>query len=476
MGLIARKNKKQFKKEFIFLILLMLLAFAVRFHNTGELSGGDDSQYATMASYIIEDPIKAIYPAFPDDLSSLNNMKYNRPFAATPIVPFIFIFGYTNTAVKLPSIIFAILTIIPLFYLIKRQFNTKIAYIASILFAFSPFHILFSRAGFLHSALTFYVVLTIFFVVKAIEDKKTHYIYLAAMMFLINVLTTDFRGILPLLCLIPYLFIKNNDFKNIRKLRILKIIKYFLVKYKHFIIAWSIACVVYLVYMIIPVILWNDTSYLKWIGYVTIHSLGLDKNYHGYMPFSKNIIIMGKHLILTPFIGLIFVSMCYGIVFSIKKIIKSIKKPEYILWLAYISISILFYINKQPYLQRQVVFTPSYVVLASLGIYVSYVKFIKNKSIAFPLLWGFTTLYGIIMLYLFPSLFNLKITKGVIALLLTIINEHFYLIFLLVLLITIALTILIKFRKWNKEKLKKGAGIVIALFLVINILTASLLT
>ncbi|MFH1439370.1 MAG: glycosyltransferase family 39 protein [Candidatus Woesearchaeota archaeon] len=470
-----RENKKNCKKEIIFLILLMALAFAIRFHNTGELSGGDDSQYGTMAGYIIKDPIKAIYPAFPADLTSLNNLKYNRPFAATPIVPFVLLLGYTSTAVKMPSIIFAVLTLIPLFYLLKRQFNTKIAYIASILFAFSPFHILFSRGGFLHSVLTFYIVLTIFFVVKAVEDKKKIYVYLAAMMFLINILTTDFRGILPLLCLIPYLFIKNNDLENIRKLKFLKIIKYFIVRYKQYIIAWSIVCILYLVYMIIPAILWNDTSHLKWIAYVTVHSLGLDKNYHGYMSFSENIIIMGKHLILTPFIGLIFISILYGILFSIKRIIKGIKKSEYILWLTYISISILFYINKQPYLQRQTVFTPSYAVLAGIGIYITYTKFIKNKSMAFPLLWGLSAIYSIIMLYMFPKLFNLKITNGFISHLLNIAREYYLIIILVISLFTIASIMIIKLIKWDKKRLKNGADLIIALFLLINILTASIL-
>lgn len=473
MTIIKKESKKI---ELIFLIILILATFLIRFYNTGELSGGDDSEYAQLAVHIIEQPFRAIYPSFQDEPMSYKNYKYNRPFAATPIVPFIFIFGYTITSVKLPSILFACLTIVVLFYLLKKQFNAKVAYLATVLFAFLPFHIAFSRSGFLHSALTFYIVLTIFLIVTYFEKKQPYLIYLAALVSLINILTTDFRGILPLLSLIPYIIIKTSTIQHIKGINkeyaiqnFLLILKAIIKEYKHFIIAALLSFFIYFLYILIPLILWNDSSYISWLKFVFIHSLGISKNYVYYKPFSENIVLMGKYLILTPFIGLIFVPMFFGLLFAVSGIIKRIKLPEYILWISYLLVSLLYYINKQPYVERQVVFSPVYVTLAAIGIYLCYVKFIKHKSIFFPLLFGLSSIYLILIIKLFPSIFGLNIQNiNRMVLLFNIIDNYFYLIIIIICILTLVSILIINAAK-NKIIIKKTAIIAISIFLLVNL-------
>ena len=479
---MEKKRINQKTIELFFLLILVVSTFSVRFYNSGELSGGDDSEYAQLAMHIIENPSRAIYPSFPDEPTSYGGYKYNRPFAATPIVPFIFIFGYTNTAVKLPSIIFACLTVIVLYYLLKRQFNTKIAYLATILFAFLPFHIAFSRSGFLHSALTFYVVLTIFLVIKSIEENKPHYTYLAAFVCLVNLLTTDFRGILPILSLIPYIAIKiyfsaktglnNNKSPS-------QISRQLLCKYKHFIIATIIALFIYFLYMLLPWILWNDTSYLNWFKIILIHSLGINKAYMNYKPFTENILLMGKYLILTPFIGLIFIPLLFGLIYSLTKIVtlaKRVRNVHYLLWLSYLAVSLLYYINKQPYVERQTVFSPAYVTFAAIGIYIVYISFIRQNKLLLPLLIGLTTIYWIIILKFFPFLFSVDI-KGnyVIETMLKTTNQYFYLFIMFIVFLAVILIIYISRTNLRKEQLRKIATIFIIIFLTINILSASFL-
>ena len=64
---MIKEEHKAKKIELIILFVLIILTFSIRFYNTGELSSGDDSQYAQLAFHIIEKPTRAIYPSFPDD-------------------------------------------------------------------------------------------------------------------------------------------------------------------------------------------------------------------------------------------------------------------------------------------------------------------------------------------------------------------------------------------------------------------------
>ncbi len=293
------------KKENIFLIAILLCTFFLRIYNANELSGGDDSQFAQMATFAIQSPEKIIYPSQPDEPMSWGGVHYTRPFAVIPLVISIFIFGYTKYAILMPALIFSVLSVLLIYIIIKKQFNTKTAFIASILFAFSPFHIAFTRNGMLHSALTFYCLLTTFLVIKAIDEKNNTLLYLAAFVCLINAWTTDFRGLVPLIALLPYLWLKKVKTE----------------KLKHFILAAFIAVIIYLGYMIIPLIFFNNPEFLKSFFYRTSMSLPA-----GELPSSFSMIALAKtmitYLIMTPFIGLIFIPMLFGLSYSIKKIRK----------------------------------------------------------------------------------------------------------------------------------------------------------
>lgn len=64
-------------------------------------------------------------------------------------VPTIFLFGVTSFAVRLPSAIFGILTVIATFFFVKELFKRNdLALLSSFLLAISPWHIQFSRIAF----------------------------------------------------------------------------------------------------------------------------------------------------------------------------------------------------------------------------------------------------------------------------------------------------------------------------------------
>ena len=113
------------KKEHIFLIIILLCTFLIRIYNANELSGGDDSQFAQLATFAIKSPEKIIYPSFPDEPMSWGGLHYTRPFAVIPLVISILIFGYNKYAILMPTLIFSVLSVLLLYIIVKKQFNTK---------------------------------------------------------------------------------------------------------------------------------------------------------------------------------------------------------------------------------------------------------------------------------------------------------------------------------------------------------------
>jgi len=368
------------KKEQIFLIILLLCTFLIRIYNANELSGGDDSEYAQLSVFAIESKEKIIYPSFPDEPMSYGGYYYARPFAVIPIIAPILILGYNKYAILMPTLIFSVLSVLLLYLIVKRQFNTKIAFIASILFAFSPFHIAFTRNGFLHGALVFYCLLATYLVVRAIDEKRNLFIYLAAFACLINAWTTDFRGLVPLIALAPYVYLRDVDKKQL----------------KHFFYAGIIVLGLFFVYMLIPLIFFNSPRFLQSFINMFVYAVSgtTESVLGGSMTLYESIIFMIKYLVMTPFVGLIFIPMTFGVVY----LVNDIKKPECSMWLFWLLSILVFYMQGKPYVERQLVIVPAFAVLASVGLVYS----LKNRFV-FPLLFASTSSWIVFMVSKFPS-------------------------------------------------------------------------
>lgn len=84
-------------------------------------------------------------------------------------VPFIALFGLSELAVRLPSALFGIATVLLLYFFVKELFvNSKnIALLSALLLALSPWHIILSRAGFEANIATFFILLGVYLIVAA---------------------------------------------------------------------------------------------------------------------------------------------------------------------------------------------------------------------------------------------------------------------------------------------------------------------
>ena len=444
------------KKEHIFLIILLLCTFLVRIYNANELSGGDDSQFAQLATFSIQSKWRMIYTSFPDEPMSYRNFHYSRPCTAIPLVVSILILGYNKYAILMPTLIFSVLSVLLLYIIVKKQFNTRIAFIASLLFAFSPFHIAFTRNGFLHGALTFYCLLAIFLVIKAIDEKKNLFIYLAAFVCLANAWTTDIRGLVPVFALVPYLY-----FKKINKEQV-----------KHIVFAVLIVISLYFIYMLIPLIFFKNPEFLKTFINMFLYALP------GYGAKATTSIIgslgiMLNYLVMTPFMGLIFIPVLFGFFYSLK----NIKKPKYALWAFWLLCIIVFYIHGRPYVQRQLVFVPAFAVLASIGLTHSIDLFIKKKSIIFPLLIASTLSWIVFMIARFSLTYSLEYkamsqSYG-LSLLFGLLSRYF--IWIIVIIFLIVFICNIYFKRIKIKKQKSIISMIIMIYLLLNVCVASAL-
>ncbi len=82
------------------------------------------------------------------------------------------IFGNQPWALRLPSAIFGILTVLGVYFLTKELFSKKIALLSTFLIATSFWHINFSRIGFRAIMAPFFITWALYFLLKALNSEK----------------------------------------------------------------------------------------------------------------------------------------------------------------------------------------------------------------------------------------------------------------------------------------------------------------
>jgi len=331
------------KKKLYIIITLLCLAFFVRFYDAGGISGGDDSSYAMWIHYAIEDPTKFVYLNIPDEPNRHSGLFLLRNFSIIPVAPFVLILGETALALRMASLLFGTFSVLLLFMLARRFFNDKVALTAAFLLAVSPMHTLFTRIAFVDGALTFYVLLISLMFIKGIDEKKPYLFYCASIIVLIDMLTTNFRGIVPLVALGAYAIAKKPS-RTI---------------WTHLIGSGVLVIVLYVGYSLLP-ILWGNYEYYGKLFYRIDHAVG-----YGGKTFVASFLNIGKYMFFTPFLGLILVPAAAGFISTVRKY----KKPINLFLLAFLGSSIVFYIQGQMIPSRQTIYVPLFCLFAAIGLY-----------------------------------------------------------------------------------------------------------
>src|SRR3989338_2569080 len=163
---IKFKNLDKYTKLAIIIILIgILLRFflASIYHVSG-----DACWHLSVSRFIAENGKMPLFEGLGRD----------EPFWSPPLFHFLTAFTYNifnvfsseaaNFSMKFISPIFGSLTLICSYFIFRRLFDRKMSFYSIAFLTFIPIHIDYSVFGYVESALTFFVVLSVYF---ALEDK-----------------------------------------------------------------------------------------------------------------------------------------------------------------------------------------------------------------------------------------------------------------------------------------------------------------
>lgn len=106
------------------------------------------------------------------------------------VVPFVKLLGLNLVSVRLPSVIFGVISVVAAFFLVRELFEdkelgVKIGFLSSFLLAISPWHLQFSRVAFESSTGMAFNLFTVLFFLKGLKNNK--FLLLAAVTAALNI-------------------------------------------------------------------------------------------------------------------------------------------------------------------------------------------------------------------------------------------------------------------------------------------------
>ncbi len=211
------KIKKTLKREFyhipIWLLILLAFSFLIRVYNLGDRSfWEDEALYAISAEQIIDNPFRI--PTFPGskDLIVVPSLLYYYLLAG-----FQLLLGASEFAFRLPSVVFATLTIFLVYKIGKILFADKTAFFATLLMSVGTEFLIVSREAIPITFGMFFAILFIFFYLKISNSKLKYYILSVVsgvMAFVSHFMNFALLLILPLMILVRSK--KNQIKKNLK--------------------------------------------------------------------------------------------------------------------------------------------------------------------------------------------------------------------------------------------------------------------
>lgn len=198
----------------VFLLIIVLLAAFLRLYKLGEVPPGiisDEASIGYNAYSILKTGkdewgnfLPLSFPAFGD---------YKLPGYIYATVPAVAVFGLNEFAVRLPSAVFGILTVLATYFLVLELFKSnKIAFLSSLFLAVSPWHLQVSRMAIEANMAIFFVVVGLLFFLKSLQ--KINYLLFSFLAFLITFYIYNSHRVFVPFFLLALLLIFRTNFKK----------------------------------------------------------------------------------------------------------------------------------------------------------------------------------------------------------------------------------------------------------------------
>lgn len=206
------------KKTVIILILIVLVASFLRLWQLSKVPISPDWDEVALGynAYSILNTGRDEYgKSLPVVLRSFDD--YKPAMYAYFAIPFVKTFGLNISAVRLPSAVFGILTILATFFLVKELFKRNdLALLSAFLLAISPWHIQFSRVAFESNVGLAFNVFAVLFFLKGL--KKPKFLIVSTFFMGINLYIYQSEKVFtPLLLLVLILIFRKDLFSVAKK-------------------------------------------------------------------------------------------------------------------------------------------------------------------------------------------------------------------------------------------------------------------
>ncbi len=321
-------------------------------------------------------------------------------------------FGHQPWALRLPSAIFGILTVLGLYFFTKELFGGKneiLALLAAFLLATSFWHINFSRIGFRAITAPFFLTWALYFLIKSINADRRHILYALAggLLYGLGFYSYIAYRATPILILFAgYFILEKSSGKNQKQ-----IVKNFIM---FLIAAFLIALPIGFYFLRHPadflgrtagISIFNSQAPLKDLTFNILKTAGMF-NVAGDFNWRHN--IAGRPLLFWP-AGIFFLTGAY---FSLKKIFKGKQwlSPESIVWIWFLIAFLPVVISDEglPHALRSILMVPPVFILSAIGGLKIY-EFLKLKLNLTLLL---SVCYLLFSLLIFEAYCNYFITWG----------------------------------------------------------------
>ncbi len=208
----------------IALILIVILAFVLRFYRVSEIPPSlnwDEVAIGYNAYSILNTGKDEWGQSFP--LSFKSYGEYKLPIQIYSSIPGIAVFGLNELGVRITPVIYGTLTVLIIFFLANVIFKSKLVGLISALFlAISPWHIQLTRASFESSTSVFWVSLGILFLIKGFTNKK--WLIWSVIPLAISMYTYNSARVFTPLFLVVILLLFRNFFLENKKYLLISII------------------------------------------------------------------------------------------------------------------------------------------------------------------------------------------------------------------------------------------------------------
>ena len=218
--MLINHNPKSYSKKYTLLfIIIILFSFSLIFpslKNVKYFPEADEGYYLKYATYISTNGIGNFHELFKDYIENKNNWLYPSPLRIGYILlsaASMKIFGNTFLSLSLLSLVSYLAFLIVSFYFTRKYFDEKIAFLLTILLAFSPLNMAMARRALQDSTANLFYILSIWLFFDLLSKRSNLKYVLFVLIFSFTILVKE-----PALLLSPvfiiYILIHKYLLKN----------------------------------------------------------------------------------------------------------------------------------------------------------------------------------------------------------------------------------------------------------------------